>query len=186
MWGVLKYLQMASSASLVNFLGAVFLLCSSFISPVARAETLRWQKLYDIENTTTAGGEPDDLLLPSTRKGACMAFDDLNNSLVVFGGVSQSENRSGFRNSLWRFDLDANAWSVLASHDNGDGAGSAPTPRAFLFCGIVRVAGESVFVLSHGFGAGNAEYDGAKVLLLCLAKLRRELQKLALHSVREK
>ncbi len=93
-------------------------------------------------NNLQAGGE-----VPGARSGAQMVYDHYSNSLYMFGG--------GVDNYVWRYDVTANEWSIHLNTTD------APKTRKYAYFGLIRyggdLAGDSLFVTSHGIGA--AEYD---------------------------
>ena len=104
--------------------------------PCITAEGLTWSQV-------TAGGG-----LPAPRQAFAFGYDPLSNRLIVFGGATAS----GAANDTWIFDVESGNWSEVRPTQ-------APEGRMEAFFGVVRVDGESLFVVSHGFStAGPGEY----------------------------
>lgn len=80
---------------------------------------------------------------PLARQGHSLVFDDLANQLVLFGGANSSGDQL---NDVWLFSIDNGTWTQPAV--------SSPTPpgRRYAYSGLVRVSGQSLLVITHGFG----------------------------------
>lgn len=59
---------------------------------------------------------------PSTRGGAAMAYDPINNAVYSFGGSTGVPALSNKRNDLYRYDVSSNAWALVSPSGTIPGA----------------------------------------------------------------
>ena len=86
-------------------------------------------------------------LRPAPRNWPSFGHDPLSNSLIVFSGSTVN----GTLNDTWIFNIATSTWTELSPSRR-------PPARLDSFHGVVRVNGESLFVISLGF-LGKAEFD---------------------------
>lgn len=120
----------------MKVVGAAVCLLAALL-PCIAGQGLTWSQV-------PAGGG-----LPSPRQAFAFGYDPLGNRLIVFGGATAS----GPGNDTWIFDVESGNWSEVRPTQ-------APEARMDAYFGVVRVDGESLFVVSLGFSsAGAGEYD---------------------------
>ena len=78
---------------------------------------------------------------PDPRNWFAFGHDPLSNSLIVFSGVTANETEM---NDTWIFNIADGTWTEVSPS-------SAPAGRADSYYGVLRVNGESLFVVTHGF-----------------------------------
>ena len=122
-----------------NMKSLFFLVCLVFCSTDAQ---LKWSAI------TSAGGSR-----PSERAGASFGYDPWSDTLILFGGGS---------NTTWVYDLSNSAWSEVTDSEY------TPPSRSYAYHGLIRFGGEfgtSLFVVSHGIGS-TEEYEDTWVFNL--------------------
>ena len=109
----------------------------ALLLPCVATQGLRWSQVLT-----------DEANRPSPRSGFAFGYDFVSNQLIVFSGFGGS-------NDTWLFDLATGNWSEVQVTQ------PAPPARAFSYYGVVRVSGESLFVVMLGLlNAQNvAEFD---------------------------
>lgn len=78
-----------------------------------------------------------------TARGHNFAYDPLSNSLILYGGLSNTT-------STWIYDISGDTWR--------ESTADSPPTRFYAYFGVVRVNGSSIFVVTHGIGGGSVEY----------------------------
>lgn len=84
--------------------------------------------------------------LPPARNWFAFGHDPMSGSLIVFSGFSVN----GTNNDTWIFNIATGTWTEVRP-------ARAPAARWDSFYGVVRVGGESLFVVTLGF-RGSAEF----------------------------
>ena len=115
--------------------GAVCVLALLLPSIAAQSGGLTWNRV--VQNGVSR---------PAPRNWFAFGHDPLSNSLVVFSGSTTN----GTLNDTWIFSIASGTWTELSPTRR-------PPARLDAYHGVVRVNGESLFVVTLGF-LGGAEF----------------------------